>query len=103
MVISYSDYLELLELRNKHKKVKAIMSHGIEIPEEVTRRINKGESPVRAWRHYRDLTQTDLAALAGISLTLLSLIENSIRDGSNETHEALARALDIPVGLLDKL
>lgn len=97
VIISYAEYLEYLDLKGKSGKNQPNVS---KVPEEVARRLRKGESPLKAWRLYRDLTQTELANLAGVSASAISMIENSIRPGTIETFRALARALKIPIAAL---
>jgi transcriptional regulator with XRE-family HTH domain len=55
---------------------------------------------IRAWRARHTMTQADLAAKSGISVSFISMIERAERSPSYETLYAVARALDIPVSEL---
>jgi len=73
------------------------------VPQVVADRLFKGENPIRVWREHRGMTQTRLAAQAGIQPAYLSQIESGGRNGSIATLRALVRALKIDgsyVGLL---
>jgi transcriptional regulator with XRE-family HTH domain len=70
------------------------------VPEEIVRRELKGESAVKLWRAHRGLTQQELARRAGISKPYLSQIETGKRQGTVETLNAIARALDVPLDVL---
>lgn len=48
----------------------------------------------------RKLSQVDLAKLAGISVSYLSLLERSKRDPALSTVESIAKALQMPIELL---
>ena len=74
---------------------------GFRVPHVVVVAIHEGQHPVRAWREYRGLTQEALASAAGISTPFLSQIEGSKRVGSLDTLRAIARALDVPLDMLD--
>ena len=50
-------------------------------------------SPVREWRHYRKLSQTELAAQSGLSQAAISSIESGKRDMTLQTAARIARAL----------
>lgn len=48
----------------------------------------------------RQLSQAELAKLAGCSVSYLSLLENSKRDPTLSTVSSIARALKVPVEIL---
>ncbi len=73
---------------------------GTRIPGEVLNATIEGTHPVKAWRTYRGLTQQELAKRAEISKPFLSQIERGKRVGTIKVLSALARALDVPVDLL---
>lgn len=60
----------------------------------------KKSSPVKILRKYRGLTQEDLAREAGISRPYLTEIETGRKDGSVRAIKALAKVLDVDVGML---
>ena len=65
------------------------------IPQEIVDRLMGGEQPVKVWREFRGLTQTKLAAMAGIGKGYLSQIESGQRAGPLTTRRALAKALRV--------
>jgi DNA-binding XRE family transcriptional regulator len=65
------------------------------VPQDVVDRLIAGEQPVKVWREFRGLTQTKLAALAGIGKAYLSQIEGGQRAGTLATRRELARALKV--------
>ena len=66
-------------------------------PIEVADRLLVGENPIGVYRSYRNMTQQELAAEAGINTAYLSQIETGSRTGSTRTVGAIARALDVAV------
>ena len=65
------------------------------VPFELVDRLLAGESPVKVWREYRDLSQRALAARTGLNFTYLSQIETGARKGSIQTMKKLAEALGL--------
>ena len=57
------------------------------------------ENPIKVWREYRELTQQQLAEIAGISKPYLSQIETGKRIGTAEILSAIAKALDVSRGM----
>lgn len=55
---------------------------------------------IKLCRVQRKLSQGDLATLAGISVSYLSLIERDKRDPNFSTIERIAKALDVPLSIL---
>jgi transcriptional regulator with XRE-family HTH domain len=68
------------------------MLHALPLP--VSQRCDAGLHPVRAWREFRGLTQTQLALVTGISRAYLAQIEAGERTGTLEIVARLARVLD---------
>lgn len=102
-VIPYEIYLHLVEeaealqdIRD-YDSVKAALERGEEelIPEEIVVALLEGHNPVRVWREYRGLTQTQLAEGAGISVPYLSQLESGKRKGSTEVLAAIAKVLNL--------
>lgn len=56
--------------------------------------------PVKILRKHRGMTQSDLAAQAGLSRPYLTEIETGKKQGSIDALRALAAALDVDIGLL---
>ena len=74
-VIPYREYVkliaysEMLEDLRDYDRVTAAVETGEEelIPPEIVVRLVDGESPIKVWREYRDLTVSELAQRAGIT------------------------------------
>lgn len=58
------------------------------------------EHPIKILRKFHGLTQDELAKNAGLSRSYLTEIETGIKEGSLKTMKAIAKALDIDIGLL---
>lgn len=67
-----------------------------DLPAEVSRRLLKGESPLKAIRHWRRLTQVEIDARTGIGQGYLSDLESGRRQGTVETLAKLADLYDVP-------
>lgn len=61
--------------------------------------MNVGKA-IRLCRTQRGLNQSELANIAGISVSYLSLLERGKRDPTFSTVENIASALDVPVSIL---
>ena len=59
-----------------------------------------GESPVRAFRNHRGLTQVQLAEKAQVERVQLSNIENGKAQGSVSTLKRIATTLNVPLDAL---
>lgn len=55
---------------------------------------------IKLCRTQRGLRQSELANLAGVSVSYLSLLERDKRDPTLSTIEAIANALNVPVSIL---
>ena len=63
--------------------------------------LDKGLTPIAAWRRFRGLSQAELARRAGISQVWLGRIETGVGHGRPNVRAALAAALDAPMWTLD--
>jgi hypothetical protein len=70
---------------------------GVVLPREVSAAILRGDSRLKAIRHWRDETQQHLTIKTGIGQGYLSDLESGRRTGAPETIAKLAQALDVPV------
>jgi len=73
---------------------------GVVLPLEVSAAILRGDSRLKAIRHWRNETQVTLALKTDIGQGYLSDLENGRRTGASETLAKLAQALDVPVAWL---
>jgi DNA-binding XRE family transcriptional regulator len=71
------------------------------LPRPVGEAMLKGDSLLRALRRWRDITQTELAAKAGVGQGYVSDLENRRRAGAPDTLRRLAIALDAPLEWLE--
>lgn len=96
-VLPIADYEALLEAAEMAEDVAAFdAGAGDEIlPVATSDRLLAGESPLRVFRELRDLTQTQLAAAAGIPQTTISKIETGERIGTVDNLSRLAAALHV--------
>jgi DNA-binding XRE family transcriptional regulator len=70
------------------------------LPKALVDNIAEGENAVRAIRLWRGLNGRQLAALAGITPSMLSQIERTGKTGSTKTFKAIARVLDVPLDVI---
>ena len=96
-ILPYDEYQRLLVAAEDLADNAAYLAHKDDekIPAAFAERLIDGENPVRVWRQYRQLTQTALAARAGITQAYLSEIETGKSEGSVKVLAALAHALAI--------
>lgn len=102
-VVPYKTYLELVEKAEMLQDVqdydsaKAALERGDEelIPGEVINAILDGENPIKIWREFRGMSQSEAADKAGISVPYLSQLETNKRKGSLDVLTALARVLRV--------
>jgi transcriptional regulator with XRE-family HTH domain len=59
-----------------------------------------GQNSFRVFRRHRDLSQTDLARSAGISVPYLNQIEAGKREPRTKVVKALAGMLNVPIDAL---
>lgn len=78
---------------------EARFSHGEEelLPASLVNAILYGVNPLRAWREYRGLTVSALAASAGVTAAYLSQIESGKREGTVDTLRKIAAALNVMI------
>ena len=82
-VIPYKEYIRLVaeaemsqDVQDYDAALQAVAEGAEElIPAQIVYAILDGEHPIRVWREYRQLTQQQLAAAAGISTPYLSQLE----------------------------
>jgi DNA-binding XRE family transcriptional regulator len=90
VVITRAEYDELLAHRAARTR-----------PPEVRAMMRAGDTALRAWRRYRGMTQTQLAAKGGVAQGHLSELESSSGKGmSLLTARFLARALGVSTDVL---
>ena len=65
------------------------------VPASVVDSLLAGESPLKVWRQYRGLTQTELASRIDVSKMTISAMEKGSRPGSLKVWRALSEVLDV--------
>lgn len=71
------------------------------MPDHVQNAIAAGQSPLAAWRRYRQLSQSALARAAGVSRFTVMRIESAgAGAGNRHSRHLLAAALDIPLSAI---
>ncbi len=107
VVLALADYEALLD-RADHEAEDAddvaiydarkaeLAAGGVVLPPEVSAAILRGDSRLKAIRHWRDETQKQLSFKTDISQGYLSDLEGGRRTGTPETIAKLAQALDVP-------
>ena len=79
---------------------QAYFSAADSTPRQVVKARLDGAHPLKAWREYRGITQTELASRSGVARDLIVQIETHKKQGSVTTLDRLARALTIPIEAL---
>src|SRR5271170_4468273 len=70
------------------------------IPFEIVERRLAGESTVKIWREYRELTQEELAERSKLSRAMIAAIETGRKKGGIDTLKRLAAALKVDLNNL---
>lgn len=103
-MLPIADYERLVEIAEEQSDLHAAVAaekrrlEGEEtVPSELTYAIMDGESPLRAWRKYRGMTQEGLADAVGTTKSLVSLIENGKAQGKLQIWRAMAEALNLDI------
>lgn len=69
------------------------------LPDDILDQLSaRQDHPLKILRHYRNMTQAELAKASGISRPYLTEIETGKKDGSLRAMKALAEALEVNVG-----
>ena len=79
------------------RKAEMAASGETPLPGAVGAALPKGDSLLKAIRHWRGLSQTVVAQRAAVGQRYLSDMESRRRPGTTETFERLAGVLDVPV------
>ena len=88
---------ELLDDIRSYDTAKAAMEHdgGEAIPHDFMKILINTDSPLKAWREYRGLSQYQLADRADVNRVQIIDIEKGKSNGSIATMKKLADALDV--------
>jgi DNA-binding XRE family transcriptional regulator len=69
-------------------------------PSGVVDRLLDGENPIKVWREYQGITQSQLAAKAGVTVAHISQLESGKRDCSVKMLKVLATVLNVDMEML---
>jgi DNA-binding XRE family transcriptional regulator len=102
-VLPYAEYQRLLERLEDlpdaldADRVLERVARGEDelVPADVVDRLLQGEPPLRVWREHRGWTQQQLASAAGVTQSMVTMIETGRRKGQVDTLKRLAAALHI--------
>ena len=101
-VIPYETYVRLVEdaemladIRDYDVATQSLAEGEELVPAEVVYALLDGGNPIRIWREHRGLSQSELAARAGISASYLSQLESGKRDGTTDVLAAIAGVLSL--------
>lgn len=92
-VIPWNEYQALIRIRNQIE----LDESDVWFPNEVVKANVRGDSLIKAWREYFKLTQTELAAKAGMKQSALARLETSSVTPRKSTLVKLAKAMGISV------
>ncbi len=102
VILPWAEYQSLLEALDNRLDAailtdfaKRLVDGEETVPDAVVARLLAGESPVKVWRDHRELTQAALAQAAGLTQSMVAMIERNNRRGTTDTLAALARALGV--------
>lgn len=81
------------------KRAAVLSGEAETVPLDIAERLALGgEHPLKVWRAYRGLSQTELAARSGVRQATISDIERGRSNGAAATLRDLAKALGLTVG-----
>lgn len=98
-VIPYSDYQKLLKLAEDADDIAfaEAAKDDENIPSEIVYQLLDGENPLKVWRKFRGMTQTELAEKADVTQAMITMIENGKRTGTIDVLSRLAKVLNIDI------
>ncbi|MEX2469264.1 MAG: helix-turn-helix transcriptional regulator [Pseudohongiellaceae bacterium] len=104
-VVPIADYRALVEKAEMLDDVKAfdkaesslVAGQDELVPSHVVDALLAGVNAVKVWREYRGLSQTALAAAAGLSQAYIAQIETGKREGRIDAYKGIAQALGVDI------
>lgn len=98
-ILPYKEYETLLQTLEDIEDIEIIVSaesdHSERFPLDLVEKIAAGESPIKTYREYRKLSQTDLAKKAKVSKQYISQLETKERTGSLKILKSIAKILAV--------
>ena len=104
-VVPYNEYerllaaAEMLEDIQLYDEGHRALESGVDelIPNSFANRLIDGENPIKVWREYRGVSQSELANMSEISSAYLSQLEAGKRTGTTEVLSRIAASLGVSV------
>lgn len=98
ITLTWTDYEDLIDARDHAQAMRGVATGAMEtLSDAELDAYLAAQSPLAFWRKHRGLTQTALAATAGITQPYLAQIEGGSRDGNVALFAKLARALRVRI------
>ncbi|MDM8562410.1 helix-turn-helix transcriptional regulator [Candidatus Marithioploca araucensis] len=91
----FEDHEMLQDIRDYDETKKQIESGEALIPAEVTFQIIDGANPIKVWREYHQMNQSQLAQAANISEMELSQIESDLSKATKTQLTNISQALNL--------
>jgi DNA-binding XRE family transcriptional regulator len=103
-ILPEAEYRQLADIAEENADIEAAIraerrhEAGEEyVPAALVERLANGEQPLKVWREYRGLTQTELGKKLGLSKMTISALETGKRDTSSRNWRRLAGALSVDI------
>ena len=104
IVISKAEYERLIEAAEDLEDIKSVQDYLADpkpgLPAAYVDRLLEGETLLKLWREYRDLSQSALSRLSGVNRNQIIDIEKGRKTGSVNTLAKLADALELSIDAL---
>lgn len=103
-VLTIAEYRELVQRLEDLEDAQDLRDYrrrpGESFPAEVVNRLLEGENPVRIWREFRGISQSQLAERTAVTVAHISQIESGKRECSVKLLRSLAKVLEVDADLL---
>ena len=103
-VLPIAEYRELVQRLEDLEDAQDLRDYrrrpGESFPAEVVNRLLEGENPVRIWREFRGISQSQLAERTAVTVAHISQIESGKRECSVKLLRVLAKVLEVDADLL---
>ncbi len=98
-VIPFDEYQRLLSLAEDAVDIALAYEaqNDENIPEKIANQLLDGVNPLKVWRQFRGMTQSELAEKAQITQAMITMIESGKRTGTLVVLSRLAHSLNIDV------
>ncbi len=101
VVLPYEEYKRILEALEDIEDIEAVEAAKNDTSERfplaLVEQLASGETPIKVFREYRRLTQTELAKRVNVSRQYISQLESGERTGTTKLLKVIAKALDVDI------